>query len=52
METGDRERESWRLVIGRERELETGDRERELETGDRERESWRLVIGRERVGDW
>ena len=27
-------------------------RERELETGDRERESWRLVIGRERVGDW
>ena len=38
METGDRERESWRLVIGRERELETGDRERELETGDRERE--------------
>ena len=32
-------------MIGRERELETGDREREreLETGDRERE---------RVGDW
>ena len=41
METSDKQKEEWRLVISR----------RRMETSDKQKEEWRLVISRKKNGD-
>ena len=51
METSDKQKEEWRLVISRKKNGDEWSVERRMETSDKQKKEWRLVISRKKNGD-